>query len=68
MQKSIGSIIKELRTERGMTQTELAQRLHITTQAISKWENGLSMPDVALLVPLADAFGVSIDVLFGRNK
>ena len=55
-----GAFIKALRTELGLTQRELAERLHITDRAVSKWERGLNAPDIALLEPLADILGVSI--------
>lgn len=55
-----GVLIKELRKEKGMTQKELAQMLHITDRAVSKWERGLSAPDISLLEPLAKALDVSI--------
>lgn len=50
----------------GMTQDALAVKLGVTYQAVSKWENGLSCPDVQLLPQIADIFGISIDALFGR--
>ena len=65
MQMTMGNIIKELRKERGLTQEELAERLGVTYQAISKWENNAGMPDISQVVPLASVFGVSTDVLFG---
>lgn len=55
-----GAFIKALRTELGLTQRELAERLHITDRAVSKWERGLNAPDIALLEPLADILSVSI--------
>ena len=55
----IGSFIKELRKEKGLTQKELAEALHITDRAVSKWERGLNGPDIALLEPLAEIFEVS---------
>lgn len=55
-----GCLIKALRKEKGMTQKELADRLHVTDRAVSKWERGLCAPDLALLEPLAQALGVSI--------
>lgn len=60
----IGQQIKALRLRRGITQEALAQHLGITTQAVSKWENNASMPDIALLPDLSAFFGVSIDELF----
>jgi len=60
--------ILALRKEQGMTQEALAQRLGLSFQAISKWENGQSCPDIALLPLLADIFAVSVDQLFGREQ
>ena len=65
MQKSIGQTIKALRRERNLTQEELAELLHVTGQAVSKWENETSMPDISQVVPIAKVFGVSMDTLFG---
>ena len=59
--------ILALRREKGMTQEALAERLDLSFQAVSKWENGQSCPDIALLPLLADIFGVSVDHLFGRE-
>lgn len=55
-----GSFIKSLRAEQGLTQRELAERLHITDRAVSKWERGLNAPDIALLEPLAEILGASV--------
>ena len=63
MTYTIGEKIKQLRSERGLTQEKLAERLNISAQAVSKWENGLSAPDISQLVPLAREFHVSADVL-----
>ncbi|MDR0862510.1 MAG: helix-turn-helix domain-containing protein [Oscillospiraceae bacterium] len=62
---NIGEIIKKLRRERDMTQEQLAEYLNLTTQAVSKWETGASLPDITLLPILANLFGVSSDVLLG---
>lgn len=59
----IGKNIKRLRINVGMTQEQLAERLHISGQAVSKWENETALPDIALLPELADCFGVTIDEL-----
>ncbi len=64
MQENIGTKIAELRKSRGMKQDELAEMLGVTPQAVSKWENGASMPDIALLPKIAEIFGVTIDDLF----
>lgn len=58
-----GAFIAENRKQMGLTQAQLADRLHVTDKAVSKWERGLSYPDVTLLEPLADTFGISIDAL-----
>lgn len=55
-----GALIREARTARGMTQKQLAEALNITDRAVSKWERGLSAPDIALLEPLAEALGVTV--------
>lgn len=67
MSESMGSIIRRLRKERGLTQEELAVLLGVTFQAISKWENGTGLPDISQVVPLSNVFGVSTDVIFGIN-
>jgi len=59
--------ILSLRKEKGLTQEALAQQLGVSFQAVSKWENGQSCPDIALLPLLADVFGVTVDSLFGRQ-
>ncbi len=64
MTRPIGEIIRTLRKERNLTQEELAALLNITAQAVSKWENGTSMPDISQIVPLSTVFGVPTDVLF----
>ncbi|MBR3797108.1 MAG: helix-turn-helix domain-containing protein [Clostridia bacterium] len=58
-----GAMIRELREKRGLTQAELAARLHVSDKAVSKWENGKGYPDVSLLEPIAQAFGISISEL-----
>lgn len=60
----IGSKIKQLRIKAGMTQEQLASTLGISAQAVSKWENGTTMPDITLLPMLSTEFGVTIDDLF----
>lgn len=55
--------IAELRQARGMTQFDLAEQLNYTDKAVSKWERGESIPDVTVLLKIADLFGVSLDFL-----
>lgn len=63
MNNTIGQNIYELRKKNNFTQEELANKLNISFQAISKWENGVSYPDISLLPIIADLFKVSIDSL-----
>ena len=60
------AFIEEKRKEKGLTQQQVAEALHVTRQAVSKWENDVSYPDITLLKPLARAFGVSVDELSPR--
>lgn len=60
------SNIVELRKKRGLSQEVLAGMLGVTFQAVSKWENQLSCPDIALIPKIAEIFQVSIDFLFGK--
>ena len=59
----LGAFIAERRKRQSMTQAALAQALHVTDKAVSKWERGLSYPDVTLLQPLADVFRLKVDDL-----
>ncbi|MDE7245398.1 MAG: helix-turn-helix domain-containing protein [Oscillospiraceae bacterium] len=61
--EKFGVFVSRLRKERGMTQKELADRLFISDKAVSKWERGLSLPDISLLQPLADILSVSVTEL-----
>jgi len=63
--KTIGENIKIMRRKCGFTQEELATRLSVTPQAISKWENGNGTPDISQLIPLAQIFGITTDSLLG---
>jgi len=65
MTETMGQIIRRLRKEKNLTQEELAEQLNISAPAVSKWENDTSMPDISQIVPLANLFGVTTDVLFG---
>ena len=55
-----GSVIRRLRENKRMTQEELAEKLHVSGKAVSKWETGRGFPDVSLLEPLAEALGLSV--------
>ena len=62
-----GNLI-QLRTQAGMTQVELGEKLHYTDKAVSKWERAESMPDVVVLKALGDIFGVTIDELLTEQN
>lgn len=64
---AFGSFLAQLRKEKGMTQKELAACLYVSDKAVSKWERGLSVPDISLLVPLAELLNVTVtELLEGR--
>lgn len=62
-----GAVIKELREKLNLTQAELANKLNVSDKTISKWETGKGYPDISLLEPLANVFGVSITELLSGN-
>ncbi len=62
---SIGKQIRTLRKNKGITQEQLAELLHLSPQAVSKWETGIALPDISLVPVLAGIFAVSTDMLFG---
>ena len=64
---SFGQTIKNLRRDAGMTQEHLAELLAISPQAVSRWETDAAMPDISLLPPLANLFGVTADHLLGMD-
>lgn len=64
---NIGNNIKYLRQQKNFTQEQIAERLGVSYQAVSKWENNANTPDIALLPGIASLFGVPIDVLFSEN-
>ena len=68
MEINIGTNVKRLRTEKGVTQEQLAEAMNVTCAAVSKWERGETYPDITLLQPLAYYFGVSLDELVGYDK
>ena len=67
-QMKIGSFIQKNRKKKGMTQQQLADVLHVSNKAVSKWETGVNIPDTAMLVPLSEALDVSVlDLLMGSE-
>lgn len=67
-QLQIGKTIRMLRLRDKRTQTELADALGVSPQAVSRWETGGSFPDMTLLPSIARCFGVTIDTLFGYEQ
>ena len=65
----IGAFLKELRKERNMTQEAIAGKFGVTQRSVSRWENGTTMPDISVLIELADFYDVDIrDLLRGERK
>lgn len=66
--KTLGTKIAEYRKLKKMTQEELASKLNVSSQAVSKWENDLSIPDLPILIELSDIFNVSLDELIRQKE
>ena len=62
-QEKIGNLIKKIRKDNNLTQAELADKLGVTYQAVSKWENGKNIPDIAILKQISDEFNINLDDL-----
>ena len=66
--EKFGTFLSQLRRERGMTQKDLAEKLYVSDKAVSKWERALSLPDIALLRPLAEMLEVTVtELLIGER-
>lgn len=63
-----GALITQARKEKNLTQKDLAQALHVSVQAVSKWERGLNFPDIALLEPLAEKLGLTVSELLSGER
>ena len=66
--EQFGQFLLQLRREKELTQRELAERLYVSDKAVSKWERGLSLPDIALLQPLAGELGVTVTELLSGQR
>ncbi|PER22399.1 MULTISPECIES: helix-turn-helix domain-containing protein [Bacillus cereus group] len=64
----LGSKLKELRKKNNYSQQQIAEILHVTAQAVSKWENNKSVPDITTLVQISDLYNVSLDYLIKSDK
>ena len=67
-QKKIGKFLKELRKEKGITQEEFAEMLYVSGRTVSRWETGNNMPDISLLVDIAEIFDVSIPEIINGER
>ena len=66
--ENIAKIIKDIRKKHNLTQKQLADKLNVTYQAVSKWENGKNIPDIALLKEISNTFDIDINELIGSSK
>ena len=67
-QQKIGTFLKQLRQERQLTQENLAEIMCVTNRSVSRWENGVNLPDLPTLIQLADFYGVELGYLFHHVK
>ena len=67
-QEKFGELIKSIRKEHNLTQKELADKLGVTFQAVSKWENGKNLPDIAIIKKIAEEFSIDLSVLFEMDS
>ena len=68
-QKKIGNFLKNLRKEKGITQEMLAEKLNVSGRTVSRWETGNNMPDISLLIELAEFYDISIpEIVNGERK
>ncbi|MBP0967151.1 MAG: helix-turn-helix transcriptional regulator [Oscillospiraceae bacterium] len=68
-QIKIGNLLRELRKEKELSQEQLAEKFGVSSRSVSRWENGNTMPDISLLIELADFYGIEIrELLSGERK
>ncbi|MBP5163372.1 MAG: helix-turn-helix transcriptional regulator [Spirochaetales bacterium] len=68
MTETFGQRFSRLRKNKGYTQDDIANKVNVSSQAVSKWENDINMPDVGILLNLGDLLGVSTDELLGKEN
>ncbi len=68
MSETFGARFARLRKQKGFTQEQIAEKVNISYQSVSKWENDITSPDISLLVPLSDILGVTVDQLMGKQS
>ena len=67
MKNSFGKRFSDLRKQKGLTQEDIAVELNVSAQAVSKWENDISFPDITLLLEISELLGVTVDELLGKE-
>ena len=67
MKETFGQRFNRLRKKYDLTQEEVANKLSVSSQAVSKWENDISMPDISLLIEIAELFNITVDELLGKE-
>ena len=68
-QQKMGEFLKHLRKEKGLTQEQLAEHFYVSSRSVSRWETGRNMPDVEMLIELADFYDVEIrEIIDGERK
>lgn len=68
-QIKIGNFLKELRKEKSLTQEQLAEHFNVSSRTVSRWENGNNMPDISILVELAEFYGIELrEIIDGERK
>ncbi|MBE5954581.1 MAG: helix-turn-helix transcriptional regulator, partial [Lachnospiraceae bacterium] len=68
-QKKIGLFLRELRNEKNLSQEQLAEEFGVSSRSISRWENGNTMPDISIIIELADFYDVDIrEIIHGERK
>lgn len=66
--KNIGQFIKRLREENNITQKELASKVYVSRQSVSKWENGISLPNLDILLKLGEIFDITVDEILRAKR
>ena len=66
--KKFGAFVAEMRKQNNMTQADLAEKIHVTDKAVSRWERGLGFPDINTIEPLAEALGLTMHELMKQEK
>ena len=68
-QQKVGSFLKELRKEQNLTQEQFAEQLGVSGRSVSRWETGINMPDISLLVEIAEFYDISIsEIIDGERR